>query len=126
MKEYMTRYTEEERKYLNSMMMLSAIVGAPCNIKSDEDFYKWADEKLEAKKREELKKEERRIKKAEKEAKTAEEKGMTVEEYREYKKAVASAKRHRAEAENLKKELAEIEKRIAYHERKAKEIEATL
>ena len=123
---YTTRYTAEEQKYIESIVMLSALVGAPCDIKNEEEFYKWADEKLEARKREELKKEERKIKKAEKEARTAEEKGMTVEEYREYKKVVANAKRHRTEAENLKKELAELKKRIAYHERKAEEIEATL
>ncbi len=115
------RYTKAEADYLIRKMMIADLLGIPCNIKTDEDLYKWADKVLADKAEDERKKAEAEARKAEKLAKKAEEKGMTVEEYIAYKKMVAKAKRYETNVKNAEREVERLKAEIAYNNRKAKE-----
>ena len=109
-------YTKEEQDYLLGAMGFMALIGAPCEIKTDEDLKNWCDEKLANKKRAEEEKEEKKRRKEEREKAKADAEGLTVEEWKKEQSRKRSITR-------VKNEIAKLEKELKYKKKYLEKLE---
>ena len=116
-KKTLNNYNKADREYLTNEMAFLALIGAQCNIKTEEDFSEWCKDTLARRDIRKEEEEERKIRKAEEEERKAKAKGMTVDEYREYKKNHNKVVRYEREIRNMKKEVEDLLKEIEWRER---------
>lgn len=107
------KYTAEEKKVLETAMIINAMCGTPAPT-TEEEIKEWCEKILRAKAEREQAEAEKKAKAEAREKAKAEAAGMTVEELRAEKKAKAKIRKYEREIKQLEEQLKALEAEKAW------------
>jgi hypothetical protein len=116
------KFTTEEIKEIETVILLKTVMNVCDAPATQEEFDKWCDNVIKEYHLNIQKENE----KAEKKLNKANALGLTLEQYEDYQKAKRNYKRHLCEIKKAQEEIARLENEIKYHNRKANEWKRTM